>query len=124
MPADVPPLPKQSPINIEVANTVPKDFPSEYLVLSYPNQSLSGHLGREEAGEHKENFYFDSPPSASFDGKNATLQRIHIHAPTSEHYLDGQSFPFEIHFVNPFVRRTARTTGSLTTRITTHALSK
>lgn len=89
------PLPiwrQQSPIDLSLSSSFPATFPLDYLVIDYPNTDLSGRF-------EDENFWFDSPPRLTFNGNEASLQRLHIHS-RSEHLIDGKSFDFEIHFVN------------------------
>jgi carbonic anhydrase len=84
---------QQSPIDLVMGTSFPATFARDYLVIGYPNTDLPGHFKNH-------NFYFDSPPPLTFNGKEASLERLHIHSP-SEHLLDGKAFDFEIHFVNP-----------------------
>ncbi|MEW4453043.1 carbonic anhydrase family protein [Bremerella sp. JC817] len=92
MSADSSYMPQQSPVNIVSPLTMYVALASDYLVVSYPDEPLSGHFDHD--------FYFDAPPSLTFEGMSASLERIHIHS-RSEHLLDGQDFDFEIHFVHP-----------------------
>lgn len=91
----------QSPIDLVKDDAFPTTFPQDYLVNGYPNADLPGQFK-----DH--NFYFDSQPSLTFNGKDASLERLHIHSP-SEHLLDGKQFDFEIHFVNPLKDTTGDT---------------
>lgn len=101
---------QQSPIKIETANTIPVQFPTDYLVIDYPNESLVAHLNHQD-----HNFYFEAPPQIQFDGRSAPLERIHIHS-RSEHWLSDQGidtdFDFEIHFVHPLPSPSDPTTGT------------
>lgn len=92
---------QQSPIDLVTGSTFPTTFPRDYLVIDYPNADLPGRF-------KKHNFYFDVPPTLIFNGKEASLERLHIHSP-SEHLLDGNPFDFEIHFVNPLKDATGDT---------------
>lgn len=92
---------QQSPIDLAAGAALPVVFPRDYLVIGYPNADLPGHFK-----DH--NFWFDDPPPLTFNGKEAALERLHIHSP-SEHLLEGKSFDFEIHFVNPLKDTTGDT---------------
>jgi carbonic anhydrase len=84
---------QQSPIDLVLGTSLPTTFARDYLVIGYPNADLPGRF-------KSHNFYFDAPPPLTFNGQEASLERLHIHSP-SEHRLDGKAFDFEIHFVNP-----------------------
>ena len=84
---------QQSPIDLVLGTSLPTTFARDYLVIGYPNADLPGRF-------KSHNFYFDAPPPLTFNGQEASLERLHIHSP-SEHRLDGEAFDFEIHFVNP-----------------------
>lgn len=92
---------QQSPIDLVMATSLPVTFPRDYLVIGYPNAELPGHF-------EDHNFWFDDPPPLAFNGKEASLERLHIHSP-SEHLLEGKPFDFEIHFVNPLKDTTGDT---------------
>lgn len=89
---------QQSPIDLSLQTSLPTALSLDYLVIDYPNADLAGRF-------EDENFWFDSPPSLTFSGNEAFLERLHIHSP-SEHLIDGSCFDFEIHFVNPLKKPT------------------
>lgn len=83
---------KQSPVNIQTSDTLSTDSIDE-LQPRYVEIPLSltnnGHTLRINIAK-----------GMLFFGRNAyDLVQFHFHAP-SEHLLDGQSYPLEIHFVN------------------------
>jgi carbonic anhydrase len=90
--------PQQSPINIAGSHAV--RFPSNYLRFGYP-QLFKGEFTECDPETHECQF---SPipgtvAEIEFDGLQWPLKKLHFHSP-SEHKLDGDTFPLEVHFVH------------------------
>lgn len=91
------PTGSQSPINIEPSNLVPVVPATAGAVeLSYQPTAFevenNGHT-IEAVPDDKQADYI------TIDGERYYLQQFHFHNP-SEHTVDGESFPMEVHFVN------------------------
>lgn len=86
---------QQSPINIQHHQTIPVAFPSDYLVFKYRDLELAGEFHTDD-----HNFHFNDVAILRYNGSDARLQRVHIHA-RSEHRIDNIDHDFEIHFVHP-----------------------
>ena len=85
---------QQSPIKIDTASAIPILLPLDYLVIGYPNEPCAGYFDHTS---HE--FRFDIPPALQYQDRDLFLTQIHIHS-RSEHWLDGNDFDFEIHFVH------------------------
>lgn len=83
----------QSPINLNPSIT---SEPGSGYVLTYPDvrQARFVHLGTTVE------VVADSfGATLSFEGKVYGLRQFHFHAP-SEHHINGEFFPLEVHFVH------------------------
>ncbi|WP_298122755.1 carbonic anhydrase [uncultured Aurantimicrobium sp.] len=82
----------QSPIDI--VNTVDLDLVNIELnyTLSQMHEFDNGHTIEAEVEESSKNII-------TVDGEEYSLVQLHFHAP-SEHQIDGQTFPLEVHFVH------------------------
>ena len=85
---------QQSPIKIDTASAIPILLPLDYLVIGYPNEPRAGYF---DHASHE--FRFETPPALQYQGRDLSLTQIHIHS-RSEHWLNGNDFDFEIHFVH------------------------
>ncbi|MBU0455723.1 MAG: oxidative damage protection protein [Gammaproteobacteria bacterium] len=86
---------KQSPIDIETAKTEEND--SHTLSFSYSNSLL--HVKHNEHSLYVHSQENDPDQIVTFDEQSYKQVQFHFHAP-SEHLLDGQAIPMEIHFVH------------------------
>jgi carbonic anhydrase len=85
---------QQTPIDLVSASAKPQDLPD--LVFNYK----PSHLSVLNNG-HTEQMTYDPGSTLGRAGSAPTwnLAQFHFHAP-SEHTLDGQSFPMEVHLVH------------------------
>jgi len=81
----------QSPINIQDAKKAAKE---NKLAINYKSSDL-----RIVNNGHTEEFVISDGNTLSFNGKEYKLKQFHMHT-LSEHTVNGEHFPLEIHFVN------------------------
>ena len=81
---------EQSPVNI------PSTAPVNNFGLSLSYQSSGLTIGNNG---HTIRVDYDKGSSIQFDGKTYDLSQFHFHA-KSEHTINGQYSPMEVHFVN------------------------
>lgn len=81
----------QSPVNIDAANFDSVSGSSyNFDIESYPDGAEFENTG------HNVQVYVNG--TFSVDGKDYTVQQYHFHTP-SEHRIDSEHFPMEVHFV-------------------------
>lgn len=81
----------QSPINIETKKTKPMKDDGK-VELNYSERVV-------DEVDNGHSIQVDDVGSAVIDGRNFDLEQFHFHA-KSEHTLDGEHYPIEVHFVN------------------------
>jgi len=90
--------PQQSPINVLNSHAV--KFPSKYLKIQYP-ETFKGEFTECDPITHECQFspVEETVAEIQFDDVAWPLKKLHFHSP-SEHKIDGESFPLEVHFVH------------------------
>ena len=81
----------QSPIDLSGA----VDADLEELVLDYPNRGLVGEVNNGHTIQEN----LKPGNFATIQGQRYEAKQFHFHSP-SEHRIDGESFPLEIHLVH------------------------
>jgi len=82
----------QSPINI-ISSKAEKDTKQQYSFAFHADFDAAENLG------HTIQVDFKPGSTCIVNGKNYTSKQFHFHTP-SEHLVDGQTFPLEMHIVN------------------------
>jgi carbonic anhydrase len=98
---------EQSPINISHSNTVIGDLPP--LTLHYDNPVA---LEVENKLGHRLQAIPEGESSITIGAIECHLEEFHFHTP-SEHWVEGQVFPLEIHFVHKCSDDSLAVIGSL-----------
>jgi hypothetical protein len=75
---------QQSPIDLVLGTSLPTTFARDYLVIGYPNADLPGRF-------KSHNFYFDAPPPLTFNGQEASLERLQSTRPANTGSTAGPS---------------------------------
>jgi carbonic anhydrase len=94
--------PQQSPINLNLDDSIRVDFGDDYFDHDYQDAPFAGKF-EGEAGHA--NFVLTKPhpgdhaPRIVVGGKRAELVKIHLHTP-SEHDLEGHDYTGEIHLIH------------------------
>lgn len=83
---------RQSPANLELGATI-KQIPGSDVTMYIPNVD---HAELENLGSTLE--VVMTGGWISYGGVNGTLRQFHFHTP-SEHHINGEHFPMEVHFV-------------------------
>jgi carbonic anhydrase len=91
---------QQSPIDIHKDQTLQIVVKSDYLTFLHYNSICKGHF---ILSNHHWNFVLNkkkiNPPSIKFGNRTAKLVKIHTHQ-CSEHDLEGQNRPGEVHLIH------------------------
>ena len=82
----------QSPINI-ISSKAQRDTKQQYSFAFHSDFDATENLG------HTIQVDFKQGSTCIVNGKNYTSKQFHFHTP-SEHLVDGQTFPMEMHIVN------------------------
>jgi carbonic anhydrase len=82
----------QSPINI-ISGKAQRDTKQQYAFTFHSDFDATENLG------HTIQVDFKPGSTCIVNGKNYTSKQFHFHTP-SEHLVDGQTFPMEMHIVN------------------------